>query len=171
MWNNTETRSHVLAYAHLFPCLASHFKQQNYFKYPLIQQNNENLHLMKNLYLSWRWNTKSLAEVYATEVIYFYPVHLANGKNKNSTNCISRTKKKTNNSNKKANEQAETGVLLSLLLLRNKNSSCDVTAIPFKGQWFVKIYFTGKFRTEKAINEKILTLFCPYLLDKNWFHV
>lgn len=46
----------------------------------------------------------------------------------------SQEQKKTNNSNKKANEQAETGVLLSLLLLRNKNSSCDVTAIPFKGQ-------------------------------------
>lgn len=41
MWNNTETRSHVFAYACRFPCLASHFKQRDYFKYPLIQQNNE----------------------------------------------------------------------------------------------------------------------------------
>jgi hypothetical protein len=63
------------------------------------------------------WNKKSLAELSTTEVVYFYTVHLANSKNKNSTNCIQRTKKK--NKNKKETSRQEP-VFSSYYCLRTK---------------------------------------------------
>lgn len=131
-----------------------------------------NLHLMKNLPLSWRWNTKSLAEVYATEVVYFYTVHLANSKNKNSANCISRTKKEQQQQQKKKITSRQRPVFSSLYYYSGTKIAIVMSL------WFLlkvsdlgRFILQGNLEEKKIINERTLTLLSPYLLDKNWFHV